>query len=147
MGSQLEAVVPLTMLLYFILQTIIQSCTCGLFPSPGPGIRSGWSKVSSSSIPPSLPRIPLHHPHIDRTVSVEKIVELDPEADWKTAVEKNLANQSLYNNAINEVFNGLTRIIGWTLIVLVLYGFSNVGRRREAENNLMENTIFVALAK
>ena len=53
------------------------------------------------------------HPSIDRTVSLE------PEADWQKAVEKNLARQNLYNNVIKEVFNSLTRIIGWTLISLV----------------------------
>jgi len=49
-------------------------------------------------------------------------VELDSEADWNGALTKNVSRQTLYNNIIKEVFNSMTRIIGWALIALVLYG-------------------------
>ena len=34
---------------------------------------------------------------------------LQPEASWLTAIYKNLANQSLYNNAVKEILNGVLR--------------------------------------
>ena len=46
-------------------------------------------------------------------------IELDPVADWKTAWEKNLQRQTLYNNIVKEVFNSFTRMLGWHLISVV----------------------------
>ena len=46
-------------------------------------------------------------------------IELDPEADWTAAWEKNLQRQTLYNNIVKEVFNSFTRILGWHLISVV----------------------------
>ena len=46
-------------------------------------------------------------------------IELDPDADWKAAWEKNLQRQTLYNNIVKEVFNSFTRILGWHLISVV----------------------------
>ena len=45
------------------------------------------------------------------TVSMEKqsITGLQPEASWLTAIYKNLANQSLYNNVVKEILNGVLR--------------------------------------
>ena len=34
---------------------------------------------------------------------------LQPEASWLTAIYKNVANQSLYNNAVKEILNGVLR--------------------------------------
>merc|ERR1712183_406245 len=61
-------------------------------------------------------------------------VELDPGADWNDALTKNVARQTLYNNIIKEVFNSMTRIIGWALIALVLYGnlLSDSNRRKRS---------------
>jgi len=61
-------------------------------------------------------------------------VELDPEAEWNAALTKNVARQTLYNNIIKEVFNSMTRIIGWALIALVLYGnlLSDSKRRKRS---------------
>jgi len=56
----------------------------------------------------------------DRTLDIE----LKKEADWTTAWTKNLSNQALYNNCVKEIFNALTRIIGWTAMSLALYGFT-----------------------
>ena len=67
----------------------------------------------SSSLPGLLLGLSPPSPRIERTVT------LDSEADWRKAVEKNLARQNLYNNVVKEVFNSLTRIVGWTLISLV----------------------------
>ena len=68
-----------------------------------------------------LQALPASHqpPPVAKSRTLVRPVMLLPEADWKTALERNLRNQSLYNNMINEIFNGLTRIIGWTLIALV----------------------------
>ena len=77
----------------------------------------------------------------DKTVAG---VDLDSEADWNAALTKNISRytkyitmwmffsyvllgtysfhcrQNLYNNIIKEVFNSMTRIIGWALIALVM---------------------------
>ena len=48
----------------------------------------------------------------DHTMEKEIVAEdfsLDPEASWLTAIKKNLANQSLYNNVVKELLNGLLR--------------------------------------
>ena len=60
-------------------------------------------------------------PHQDRDIQERTLseIELDPEADWKKAWEKNLERQTLYNNIVKEVFNSFTRIIGWHLISMV----------------------------
>ena len=46
-------------------------------------------------------------------------VSLEDEANWLVAWQKNLSRQSLYNNIVKEVFNSMTRIIGWALISFV----------------------------
>ena len=46
-------------------------------------------------------------------------VTLEPDANWLEAWEKNLSRQTLYNNIVKEVFNSMTRIIGWALISFV----------------------------
>ena len=51
-------------------------------------------------------------------------IDLNPDADWAAAWEKNLHRQTLYNNIVKEVFNSFTRILGWHLI-------SVVGSRRQ----------------
>ena len=48
----------------------------------------------------------------DHAMEKEIVAEdfsLDPEASWLTAIKKNLANQSLYNNVVKELLNGLLR--------------------------------------
>merc|ERR1712209_143637 len=67
----------------------------------------------------------------DKTVAG---VDLDSEADWNAALTKNVSRQTLYNNIIKEVFNSMTRIIGWALIALVLYGnlLSDSNRRKRS---------------
>ena len=52
----------------------------------------------------------------ERTV---KDIQLNAEADWGSAWEKNLHRQTLYNNIVKEVFNSFTRILGWHLISTV----------------------------
>lgn len=56
-------------------------------------------------------------------------VELTPAtADnvWTVAWTRNLSEQSLINNVIKEIFNALTRIIGWLSLELLLYGGGNL---------------------
>ena len=44
-------------------------------------------------------------------ISMEKQFStgLQPEASWLTAIYKNVANQSLYNNVVKEILNGVLR--------------------------------------
>merc|ERR1711885_15912 len=84
----------------------------------------------------SLPHWATHtigqlQPIQDKTVAG---VDLDSEADWNAALTKNVSRQNLYNNIIKEVFNSMTRIIGWALIALVLYGnlLSDSKRRKRS---------------
>jgi len=82
-------------------------------------------------------------------------VELQPEADWNAALTKNVARQNLYNNIIKEVFNSMTRIMGWSLIALVLYGnLLSDGRRKrsvdvgeEEEGNVVRRALVMAEEK
>merc|ERR1711923_142499 len=85
--------------------------------------KASWTKAIGSQFSSSLPGLFMEL--LNPKPLAERTVSLDPEADWQAAVEKNLARQNLYNNVIKEVFNSLTRIIGWTLISLALYGFSD----------------------
>merc|ERR1712223_316398 len=74
---------------------------------------------------------PIATHHTGKTVAG---VDLDSEADWNAALTKNVSRQTLYNNIIKEVFNSMTRIIGWALIALVLYGnlLSDSNRRKRS---------------
>merc|ERR1712062_606823 len=74
----------------------------------------------------------------DTTVWEKQFVTgLKPEANWLTAINKNLANQSLYNNVVKEILNGFLRSIGWIVLSLVLYGFDNITKavRRMVEGD------------
>ena len=66
---------------------------------------------------------PFFSPSPDKQRGIEEKtlanIELDPVADWKTAWEKNLQRQTLYNNIVKEVFNSFTRMLGWHLISVV----------------------------
>ena len=75
--------------------------------------------------------------YVDITVKLYDIGTFyQEEANWTTSWEKNLSNQALYNNVVKvifvklfldkmiffllqEIFNALTRIIGWTAMSLV----------------------------
>eukprot|EP00092_Neocalanus_flemingeri_P013302 GFUD01014337.1.p1 GENE.GFUD01014337.1~~GFUD01014337.1.p1 ORF type:complete len:151 (+),score=42.93 GFUD01014337.1:26-454(+) len=125
-----------------LLQMIIQTSSSIAQQSPRLHSQAEWSKAVSNqfSSPFGFLGLPSTSPHVDRTVGSS--VGLDAEADWQKAVEKNLARQNLYNNVVKEVFNSFTRIVGWTLISLGLYGFSNLSlfsrRKREAGQDFME---------
>ena len=46
----------------------------------------------------------------DTTVMEKQLLTgLQPEASWLTAIYKNVANQSLYNNVVKEILNGVLR--------------------------------------
>ena len=46
----------------------------------------------------------------DTTVMEKQLIAgLQPEASWLTAIYKNVANQSLYNNVVKEILNGVLR--------------------------------------
>merc|ERR1712038_198420 len=77
----------------------------------------------------------------DSDATLNPKVDLAEEADWSTAVSKVLANQSAYNNVISEVLKGITRIVGWLLLTLALYGnvFTDIKRRkREAPDEALK---------
>merc|ERR1712083_105020 len=108
----------LTMLLLCLLQTLLHLGTSTTSLSAGPR-----SAPAASQVPQQTPQ---EARSLDRRVDLERNVALDSDADWQRAVEKNLARQNLYNNVVKEVFNSFTRIIGWMLISLALYGMSNM---------------------
>merc|ERR1712014_462591 len=59
---------------------------------------------------------------------------LDTEGDWPAAITKTLARQSILGNIVSETFKGITRIVGWGLMSLVLYpNVFEYRRRRKRE--------------
>eukprot|EP00090_Calanus_glacialis_P002002 TRINITY_DN11506_c0_g1_i1.p1 TRINITY_DN11506_c0_g1~~TRINITY_DN11506_c0_g1_i1.p1 ORF type:complete len:163 (+),score=41.64 TRINITY_DN11506_c0_g1_i1:56-490(+) len=109
---------------------------------------ASWSKaVSNYFSTNSLPShaLGLIHPDLPNIIShqqspSEKNIDLSAEADWLVAIRKTLARQSTYNNVISEILKGITRIVGWMLLTLSLYGnvFTDLKRRRrEADDNLL----------
>ena len=47
---------------------------------------------------------------------------LDSEANWTTAVLKTLSRQDTFNNIVSEALKAVTRIIGWSALMLVRIG-------------------------
>eukprot|EP00092_Neocalanus_flemingeri_P062418 GFUD01075288.1.p1 GENE.GFUD01075288.1~~GFUD01075288.1.p1 ORF type:complete len:153 (+),score=33.41 GFUD01075288.1:48-506(+) len=135
--------VNMCLLLLLTMQMILRTSSSSTQQSPRRLLsEASLSKASANqlSAPFGFLGFPSTFPHVDRTI--RSIIVLDQEADWQKAVEKNVARQNLYNNVVKEVFNGLTRMVGWTLISLSLYGFSNLSlfsrRKREAGQDFME---------
>eukprot|EP00091_Calanus_sinicus_P001325 TRINITY_DN11310_c0_g1_i1.p1 TRINITY_DN11310_c0_g1~~TRINITY_DN11310_c0_g1_i1.p1 ORF type:complete len:125 (-),score=13.17 TRINITY_DN11310_c0_g1_i1:35-409(-) len=103
------------------------------------------SNYFSTASLPSL-ALGLIHPDLPDIISQhqrpsEKNIDLSEEADWILALSKTLARQSTYNNVISEILKGITRIVGWLLLTLSLYGnvFTELKRRRrEAEDILVD---------
>merc|ERR1711902_485128 len=50
-------------------------------------------------------------------------IALDSEANWKLALLKTLSRQDTFNNIISEMLKAVTRIIGWSALMLGLYSF------------------------
>merc|ERR1719419_677677 len=121
-------------ILLFIMQIILQCISSNIFQLPKLRREVLWPKLITTNPKSSVPEFT--DPQLERTV------ELSPEADWQEAVEKNLARQNLYNNVIKEIFNSLTRIVGWAIISMAIYGFSNVNslsiRRRRRSSGAVE---------
>ena len=46
-------------------------------------------------------------------------IELDSQANWKLAVTKTLSRQDTFNNIISEMLKAITRIIGWSALIVV----------------------------
>jgi len=59
---------------------------------------------------------------LDVSQSIGAGAGLDTTAMWNTAISKTLARQDILGNIVKEVLNGVTRIVGWGLTTLVLYG-------------------------
>merc|ERR1712014_274911 len=117
------------------MQIILQCISSNIFQLPKLRREVLWPKSITSNRKSSVPEFT--DPQVERTVV------LSPEADWQEAVEKNLARQNLYNNVIKEIFNSLTRIVGWAIISMAIYGFSNVNslsirRRRRRSSGAVE---------
>merc|ERR1711976_119029 len=94
-------------IVFIFASTFTISVTNGLFLDN----KASWSKAVSSYFDAPVERNGLSS------------IMLDPVADWQTALEKILSQQSLYNNIVKELFNSFTRIVGWSLISVVVYGF------------------------
>jgi len=88
---------------------------------------ASWSKAVSnyfSSQSPSSQVLGMIFPTLvpERRVDEKVSLDLNAEADWMEAISKTLARQSTYNNVISEALKGITRIVGWLLLTLTLYG-------------------------
>ena len=55
-----------------------------------------------------------------RTLKPSEIA-LDSEANWKLALLKTLSRQDTFNNIISEMLKAVTRIIGWSALMLVRF--------------------------
>ena len=69
------------------------------------------------------PLLPAYSQNVLSARNARNDVDLKDDATWKSAAEKNISRQSLYNNIVKEVLNALTRIIGWALISFVSLSF------------------------
>merc|ERR1719312_1974742 len=88
---------------------------------------ASWSKAVSnyfSSNTLSSQALGMIFPSLvpERRVDEKVSLDLSAEADWVVAISKVLARQSTYNNVISEALKGITRIVGWLLLTLTLYG-------------------------
>eukprot|EP00092_Neocalanus_flemingeri_P019303 GFUD01020909.1.p1 GENE.GFUD01020909.1~~GFUD01020909.1.p1 ORF type:complete len:173 (-),score=38.08 GFUD01020909.1:511-1029(-) len=105
---------------------------------------ASWSKaVSNYFSTASLPSLALGliDPNLPKLISSpqtpsadEKNVALNDEADWVVAIRKVLARQSTYNTVISEILKGITRIAGWLMLTLGIYGniFTDFERKRRS---------------
>merc|ERR1711892_529138 len=66
-------------------------------------------------------------------------IDLADEANWVVALKKTLARQSTYNNVVSEMLKAVTRIVGWLLLTLTLYGneFTDLIRRKRDVNDVL----------
>merc|ERR1711892_1563863 len=87
------------------------------------------SSLALGLIHPDLPNIFLNQQAADnRRIDLadeaadDKGIDLADEANWVSALKKTLARQSTYNNVVSEMLKAVTRIVGWLLLTLTLYG-------------------------
>merc|ERR1712147_618770 len=79
-------------------------------------------------------KVPQDRIALDVNQSIGAAVGLDTEGDWPAAITKTLARQSILGNIVSETFKGITRIVGWGLMSLVLYpNVFEYRRRRKRE--------------
>merc|ERR1712027_113717 len=116
-------------LVFLFASTFSLSVTNGLFLNN----QASWSKAVSNYFDAPAERNSLSS------------IMLDPAASWQTALEKILSQQSLYNNIVKELFNSFTRIVGWTLISVIVYGFmifdlqSQITRENKNDDDPLNN--------
>merc|ERR1712123_4970 len=101
------------------------------------------SSLALGLIHPDLPNILLNQQTaVDRRIDLtdesadDKRIDLADEANWVVALRKTLARQSTYNNVVSEMLKAVTRIVGWLLLTLTLYGneFTGLIRRKRDVN-------------
>merc|ERR1712123_162455 len=87
------------------------------------------SSLALGLIHPDLPNMFLNHQTAEnRRIDLageaadDKGIDLSDEANWVVALRKTLARQSTYNNVVSEMLKAVTRIVGWMLLTLTLYG-------------------------
>merc|ERR1719483_1104017 len=87
------------------------------------------SSLALGLIHPDLPNMFLNQQTAeDRRIDLadeladDKRIDLADEANWVVALRKTLARQSTYNNVVSEILKAVTRIVGWLLLTLTLYG-------------------------
>jgi len=67
-------------------------------------------------------RYPIVSPASPRTSVLFSWLDLDSEASWMTAWQKNLGLQNLFNNIVKEILNSILRSLGWILLGVFVYG-------------------------
>merc|ERR1711936_1052662 len=134
---------PTKMLL--LLLPIIVTASQGPLP---PGFEeASWQKAIENYFATSTPsllaallgfptktRFPQDRIALDVSQSIGAAAGLETDGDWPAAVSKTLARQSILGNIVSETFKGITRIVGWGLMSLVLYpNVFEYRRRRRRE--------------
>jgi len=79
---------------------------------------------------PKGEKVPQDRIALDVNQSIGAAAGLDTDGDWPAAITKTLARQSIFGNIVSETFKGITRIVGWGLMSLVLYPSVFESRRR-----------------
>jgi len=128
------------MLLLLLLPLIV---TASQGPLPPDFEEASWQKAIDNYFASSTPsllaallgfpkgeKVPQDRIALDVNQSIGAAAGLDTDGDWPAAITKTLARQSIFGNIVSETFKGITRIVGWGLMSLVLYPSVFESRRR-----------------
>merc|ERR1712123_550675 len=81
-----------------------------------------FSSASISSLALGLIHPDLPNLFFNQQAAENRCIHLADDANWVVALRKTLARQSTYNNVVSEMLKAVTRIVGWLLLTLTLYG-------------------------